>query len=426
MTLKKIITSYAGRFEFLRSGDTVAMPYPPGYAHGCNPSMNTANPKTHIDISAGAFRDAADTVNMRLGSGITKRFDATFASGDGNGGRIGDQAVGIWHIYMVFDGSDTDIITKQSVGSAGLPSGWDAYAWAGSFLIRNGLTYNKPQKDYWNASCAGKNMRVLIPSTELSLSGSNAKISFIRHDTDYIINDCYIGAQASGDVYDFDTAPTQITFGGGNAGTTITVDGQESDDISFDFDHTKNHIISAHIGTSGDCAVADAAGITYEKLGTSESSVSNVSGYGDNSRRMIVGKIATGYEIIPYVFRGGRVDYLSYPVIAANLSAAEYADIDVSAVVPSASGSVVDMLIGAHSEAALDTVWLSINGEVASSVAAARHYAIDPGGVHELSAYDRVGFNFVPVKNNKIKYKTETAETIMLFLRAYRVIRGGF
>lgn len=126
---------------------------------------------------------------------------------------------------------------------------------------------------------AGLTIRLVIAPSYFTKSGNKIKIGFLRSTQDTGIAHCFIGEQASsGNVYDFqDGTQVRVTFDGGNNGKTITVDGQGSDWIDFNFDKTKTYIIS--IECTGYVGYLLNAIGSYWKTATGEAGKSDVSGY---------------------------------------------------------------------------------------------------------------------------------------------------
>lgn len=59
---------------------------PPKWRNGCKISNNTGDATHDIDVSAGSVRDVDDDGDITFASAITKRIDASWAAGTGNGG----------------------------------------------------------------------------------------------------------------------------------------------------------------------------------------------------------------------------------------------------------------------------------------------------------------------------------------------------
>jgi len=109
-------------------------------------------------------------------------------------------------------------------------------------------TYNKEVAwDTTYTGYGGYTSRYKIPAGKILASTGAIKLAFGRHDADWAIGECWIG-HING-TYGFDGNQVQILFGG-NAGITITVNGQESDEVNFNLDETKDIIIAIYITPS--------------------------------------------------------------------------------------------------------------------------------------------------------------------------------
>lgn len=112
----------------------------PGYLHGLTLSNNATDATNDIDIATGYAASNDTTTRMALASAITKRLDAAWAVGTGNGGldtgTIGDQA---YHVYLIHrpDTSVTDVIFSASPTAPTLPTNYTKYRRIGS-IIRSG------------------------------------------------------------------------------------------------------------------------------------------------------------------------------------------------------------------------------------------------------------------------------------------------
>src|SRR5690606_1694378 len=90
----------------------------------------------------------------------------------------------------------------------------------------------------------------------------------------------YVGHAASvGDGYDFESAPTQVMFGG-SAGAVIATNTEiVSDEASFAVNASKNLIISTYISTGLSCRIATLPGwVTRYKTGNDAATV-DATGY---------------------------------------------------------------------------------------------------------------------------------------------------
>lgn len=116
-------------------------PYDPGLISGLLISNNVTDPTNDIDIAAGYARDATNTVNMILASAITKRLDAAWAVGTGNGGLdTGAIANTTYHLWLI-KRSDTgvvDVLFSASATSPTMPANYDYKAYIGAVIRVSG------------------------------------------------------------------------------------------------------------------------------------------------------------------------------------------------------------------------------------------------------------------------------------------------
>lgn len=105
------------------SGDPFANPSIQGYLYGLTLSNNATDAVNDIDIAVGACAaDVSPYYLMQLTSGITKRLDAAWAVGTGNGGLdTGSIANGTYHIWLI-QRSDTGVVDALFSASATAPT----------------------------------------------------------------------------------------------------------------------------------------------------------------------------------------------------------------------------------------------------------------------------------------------------------------
>jgi hypothetical protein len=89
-----------------------------GYLYGLTLSNNASDATNDIDITTGEATDSTGAVVMKLTSALTKRLDAGWAAGTGNGMRNSGASIanGTYHIYLVAKagGADVDIYAHAS------------------------------------------------------------------------------------------------------------------------------------------------------------------------------------------------------------------------------------------------------------------------------------------------------------------------
>lgn len=114
-----------------------------GYLFGLTLSNNVTDPTNDIDIAAGAAAsDGATAVVMTLAAALTKRLDAAWAVGTGNGGLdTGSIANTTYHVWLI-QRSDTgvvDALFSASATAPTMPTNYDRKRRIGS-IVRAGAT----------------------------------------------------------------------------------------------------------------------------------------------------------------------------------------------------------------------------------------------------------------------------------------------
>lgn len=96
-------------------------PYPPGFMYGCGVANNGSDATNDIDFASGFLRDQLNTRNGAATT-QTKRLDADFATGTGNGMRYKGLAIAndTYHLYDVWTVTGThDYYAFPSLGFSG-------------------------------------------------------------------------------------------------------------------------------------------------------------------------------------------------------------------------------------------------------------------------------------------------------------------
>jgi hypothetical protein len=117
-------------------------------------------------------------------------------------------------------------------------------------------------------------------------TGSKIKLTLPHYGTDYTIEEMWIGVAASaGDIYDFQSSPTQVTFNGGATSITVTAS-DISDEITFSYDGSVDILISQYVdGVNGQpYVIVNSPQFgdnteSYQKASVNEASTVNVTGY---------------------------------------------------------------------------------------------------------------------------------------------------
>ena len=111
-------------------------------------SNNAVDATNDIDISAGGWLDSTFVEVMALASGITKRLDAAWAVGTGNGGLdTGSIANTTYHVWLIkrHDTGVTDVLFSASASAPTMPANYDYKVYIGSFIRSGGsiLTFHQ-------------------------------------------------------------------------------------------------------------------------------------------------------------------------------------------------------------------------------------------------------------------------------------------
>lgn len=182
---------------------------------------------------------------------------------------------------------------------------YEAYQWldmdsTGAASTYAGISSSWVQSSSWatDTSASGGSddytLRQVIDANQLTTSGSKVRITIkTTNATSITVGACFIGERAAlGDNYDFASAPTRITWNGGNSSVSGNLTaGKLSDEISFAIDETKHYVIAFYIATAFNNIVAKniTGGNTqaYFKLNVNEASVVNASGYTTHTNDVI-------------------------------------------------------------------------------------------------------------------------------------------
>jgi len=134
--------------QFLKSDGTDAVwaaptaGLPRGYIDGCILSNNGSDATNDIDFAAGVCRDSTNTVDIAVGA-MTKRLDADFSAGTGNGMRYSGAAITntTYHLFSIVkaDGTEDKFAYAGTDPTAVLPSGYLYWRLLGS-IVRSGGT----------------------------------------------------------------------------------------------------------------------------------------------------------------------------------------------------------------------------------------------------------------------------------------------
>ena len=102
---------------------------PRSYLAGLGLANNALDPTNSIDVAAGSARDDGDSANLSLASVLTKKLNAAWTAGSGNGGLdTGSKAASTWYHVWLIKRSDTgvvDALFSTSAASPTMPASYD-------------------------------------------------------------------------------------------------------------------------------------------------------------------------------------------------------------------------------------------------------------------------------------------------------------
>lgn len=110
-----------------------------GHLFGLTLSNNATDPTNDVDIAAGEAVDNADGTLM-VGAASTKRLDAVWVVGSGNGGLFSGSIANTTYHFFVIMRTDTGVVDygfSTSVTAADIPAGYTKYRRIG-YIIRSG------------------------------------------------------------------------------------------------------------------------------------------------------------------------------------------------------------------------------------------------------------------------------------------------
>lgn len=206
---------------------TIAISLPRGHIAGLTLSNNATDATNDIDIAVGQAVDSTNAYIMTLDSVMTKRLDAAWAAGTGNGGLdTGAIANTTYHVFLIRKDSDgtIDALFSTSVTAPTMPAGYtykrrigsiirasaeiipfsqdgDEFLWKNSFLDLDGVISTTAQNlllrtplgiktraivNVLYANATGANFGVYISSpdqTDEGTSTSSARITALNPST---------------------------------------------------------------------------------------------------------------------------------------------------------------------------------------------------------------------------------------------------
>jgi hypothetical protein len=113
-----------------------------GQIYGLTLSNNVTDATNDINIAAGSAVDSTGAVSMLLASGYTKRLDAAWAVGTGNGGRMSAAAIAdtTYHVFLIRrpDTGVVDVGFDTSPTAPTLPANYTQFRRIGSIIRESG------------------------------------------------------------------------------------------------------------------------------------------------------------------------------------------------------------------------------------------------------------------------------------------------
>lgn len=126
-----------------------------GTITGLTLSPNASFPTTRLDVAVGRCRSSDDTTDLVLASGITKRLDAGWVAGNGNGGMdTGSRAANTgYHVYLIYKPTAPeafDVLFSMSATNPTLPNGFTKFRRLGAIMTDgSGNIRNFHQRGDW-------------------------------------------------------------------------------------------------------------------------------------------------------------------------------------------------------------------------------------------------------------------------------------
>jgi hypothetical protein len=174
-------------FDYANLATNGRIPYPLGYISGLICSNNSSDATNDVDISPGACRDSTNAHNLILASLHTKRIDASWSLGSGNGGLDGTESsagtpdTSTWYYVHLIKRSDSgvvDALFSESATAPTLPLDYDY-----SRII--GAVYNNSSGDidqFTSLEVAGGGLEVWWTTPTLDVNLANTLTTSRRTD----------------------------------------------------------------------------------------------------------------------------------------------------------------------------------------------------------------------------------------------------
>lgn len=142
---------------------------PKGHLFGLTLSNNATDATNDVDIAPGQATDGDGDVLMELSSSLSKRLDASWSAGNGNGGLdTGTIANTTYHVFLIrrSDTGVVDALFSASATSPTLPADYDQKRRIGSILRESGAIVGFVQRgNYFRRSLASLDVDSTNPGT---------------------------------------------------------------------------------------------------------------------------------------------------------------------------------------------------------------------------------------------------------------------
>lgn len=150
-----------------------------GHVHGLTLSNDTGSPNTHITVAVGKCRDRDDSVDLNLGSPLTKNLGAAWSAGDGGGALdTGAKANSTaYHWFLIYNPTSLayDILASASLSNPVLPTGFTKYRRLGAVITNasGNIRAFLQKKNYFSFKPAGRLL-------DISAASNASPSAFIR------------------------------------------------------------------------------------------------------------------------------------------------------------------------------------------------------------------------------------------------------
>jgi len=171
----------------------IALFVPRGYIDGLILANNSGDADHDIDIGPGIARNGGNTATLTLATALTKRIDATWSAGTGNGGLdTGSIPVsGTLHLWLISNGTLVDVLFSTSATAPTMPVGY-------TLNRRIGAVLTDASSNVRGFLQNGNNFELVAAVTNLSKATSTAATNLALTVPTGIIVQAIISAYGAG------------------------------------------------------------------------------------------------------------------------------------------------------------------------------------------------------------------------------------